>query len=91
MPERHLCVGTTCWICGEPSELREMRRSILHEFWTDRDDQHITRDQCHALANLAAKAIRSEVIALLMAHAEEANRAWRAERRLDELSPGGEE
>lgn len=55
-----MCVGTTCWTCGEPSELRDMRRSIQRAL-----GEEGVRDGTVFLAQVAAKAIREDVIGML--------------------------
>lgn len=75
MAESHMCVGPTCWICGEPDELRRMRRDImtaLHE--------EGVQDGVHFLAQVAAKAIRNDVVGMLTRIAELQNELYVAQR-----------
>lgn len=57
--EQHLCVGPTCWTCGEPVELREMRLNIADAF------SGKTANDPHRLAKLATDAIREDVINMM--------------------------
>lgn len=64
MTDPHLCVGPTCWTCGEPTELREMRTAIRDQFF-EQCKSVLSADECHKLARTAAEAIREDVIGMM--------------------------
>jgi hypothetical protein len=60
----HLCVGPSCWECGEPTELRDMRWAIRAALLNE-NTEGLDMSHCAALARIAARAIREDVLAMM--------------------------
>jgi hypothetical protein len=60
----HMCVGPSCWTCGEPSELRELRQQQIMPALYELRKERPGADH-HALAKAAAQAIRPDIIRAL--------------------------
>lgn len=57
----HMCVGLSCWECGEPTELREIRqRQIVPALYEVQ--QEMPGADHHRLARAAAQAIRPGIL-----------------------------
>ena len=56
----HMCVGPSCWECGEPDFLRRMRHAMASALLPD-----VGQEKAHQLSRKAADAIREEVLSLL--------------------------
>lgn len=80
-----MCIGPSCWICGEPDEVRHLRVAVRAAFFDQREALGLTSDQCHLLSVVAGEALLPEVLAILITSAERDSRLGRAERRLKEL------
>ncbi len=65
----HLCVGPTCWVCGEPTELRDMRWAIREDL-VGKNSHGLRMSECSALAKIASEAIRGGVLDLLVSIAD---------------------
>jgi hypothetical protein len=63
----HMCVGPTCWTCGEPTELARMRASVREALFP------IVGQVAHEYARIAARAIRADVMALLSERCDHTN------------------
>lgn len=95
----HMCVGPSCWTCGEPSELRHLRQQDVMPALAELLRQNPTADH-HRLATEAMKALRPTLMRWL--HAENllrdvlnhADGTWsppgwpRHDRRPDPPTPG---
>ena len=79
--EAHMCVGPDCWICGEPSDIRFLRRAILEAFWDNREAQGLSQTQVHALSKLATQAIREELNKWHEALCEESSKVWQLQQQ----------
>lgn len=85
MAESHMCVGPTCWTCGEPTELRYLRTLI----WEALKEEGV-RDATYYLSQVASKAIREEVLNMMTKIAElecELEKAKRAPITRVEIDP----
>lgn len=76
MAESHMCVGPSCWICGEPDELRRMRRDMLVAF----GEEGLPQADQHRLAKVAAQAIHDDVLAMMTKIVTLENELWLAKR-----------
>ncbi|MFG3051832.1 hypothetical protein ACGFZP_12905 [Kitasatospora sp. NPDC048239] len=65
----HLCVGPSCWTCGEPTEIRQLRQyevlSALHQLAQDHPDA-----DHHRQARAAMDALRPTLMRWLHAEAD---------------------
>jgi hypothetical protein len=62
MAESHMCVGTGCWVCGEPRELREMRHGIVSALI---EHGELENSDAHALAYIASLSIKTAVLDMM--------------------------
>lgn len=76
MAESHMCVGPTCWTCGEPDELRRMRRDIATAIGEYRGEFHGAVE----LAKVAAQAIREDILNMMTKIVTLENELWLAKR-----------
>lgn len=74
MAESHMCVGPTCWTCGEPTELRYMRTLIWEAL------QGKTANDPYRISKIAAGAIREEVLGMVTKIVELQNELEQAKR-----------
>lgn len=58
---QHMCVGPSCWECGEPTELREIRQQQILPALYEAQQEHPGADH-HRLAKAAAEAIRPDIL-----------------------------
>jgi hypothetical protein len=75
MPESHMCVGPTCWTCGEPTELREMRHSMMGAFTEEKVANTPWR-----LAQIAMGAIREDILDMMTKIVTLENEVWLLKR-----------
>lgn len=75
MADSHMCVGPTCWVCGEPTELFHLRTLI----WEALDGANVGVDH-YQLAKIATKAIREEVLGMMTKIVELQNELEQAKR-----------
>lgn len=75
MAESHMCVGPTCWTCGEPTELRYLRTLI----WEALNDEGVEGDR-YKISSIAAKAVRKEVIEMMTKIVTLENELWLLKR-----------
>lgn len=71
-----MCVGPTCWTCGEPDELRRMRRDMMVAF----GEEGLPNADIHRLAKVAAQAIHDDVLDMMTKIVTLENELWLAKR-----------
>lgn len=57
----HMCVGPSCWECGEPTELREIRQRQIMPALYEVQQKDPGADH-HRLARAVAEAIRPDIL-----------------------------
>ena len=58
----HMCVGPSCWECGEPTELREIRQQQILPALYEELRKPLPGADHHRLARAAAQAIRPDIL-----------------------------
>jgi len=57
-----MCVGLSCWECGEPTELREIRQQQIMPALFEELRKPLPGADHHRLARAAAEAIRPDIL-----------------------------
>lgn len=74
--KQHQCVGPTCWTCGEPSELRDMKSSMMEAF----SKEKVANDVVW-LSRIATQAIREDVIFMMTKIVELETRVYQLQQQ----------
>jgi hypothetical protein len=72
-----MCVGPTCWTCGEPTELREIRHGIISALI---EHGELENSAAHALAYIASLSIRTAVLDMMTKIVTLENEIWLLKR-----------
>lgn len=70
-----MCVGPTCWTCGEPTELRDLRRSMQEAF-----SKAETTNGTVWLSKIAVEAIREDILNMMTKIVTLENEVWLLKR-----------
>lgn len=64
----HMCVGPSCWVCGEPDQLRRLRHAVVAALHPE------VGPESHRLGRLVVDAIRDDLTALM--HRDLSKTVW---------------